>query len=35
MAIQFDADGNIVFNDPVANACPTDPDEANQCEGCQ
>lgn len=31
----FDEDGNFILNDPIAKACPTDPDEANRCEGCE
>ena len=34
MAIKFDENGKIVLNDPQAIACPTDPDELNQCDGC-
>jgi len=36
MAITFDENGNMVMGDQAAvDACPTDPDELNQCEGCQ
>lgn len=34
MAIRFE-NGKVVFDDAEANACPTDPDELNQCDGCQ
>lgn len=33
MGIKF-VDGVMVMEDADANACPTDPDELNQCEGC-
>lgn len=35
MAVTFDAEGNIVLNDPDVFACPTDPMEALECESCQ
>ena len=36
MAVYFDEDGNLQFGDQAAaNACPTDPDERNRCEGCE
>lgn len=34
--MHFDEDGNLVFDDQAqANACPTDPMEALECESCQ
>lgn len=34
--ITFDANGNMVLPvDTDAYACPTDPQDANQCESCQ
>lgn len=36
MAVKFDPEtGQMILEDSAVNACPTDPDELNQCEGCQ
>lgn len=34
MPIRFE-NGQMVMDDADAQACPTDPDELNRCEGCQ
>ena len=34
MAIRFE-NGVMIMDDADANACPTDPQDAAQCESCQ
>lgn len=33
--IRFDENGQMIFEDVEANACPTDPMELLQCDSCQ